>query len=260
MGNDGPVAGHSRRRGPRRGLANRLRHLFGLRQVFIVDGVRYREVTVEPLRHALSRKGPGFKEFDVAFPGGAAGTGGGVMRIRCTPRRVFADLSAGRLVAVCDAAGPLLRPGMRVLLLEGGTGDAGAFLGRRVAPSGAVVSLDGDTDSIEYAQKRYRLQNVSYEVGGIDGLAGETDGAFDAVIAVEPGAMGVEAPGLAEAWRVVRAGGWLMLAGERPVSEVEASAREACAAAESVSLPADGRDGWSLVVAVKPREAAPRHE
>src|SRR4029078_2618609 len=102
------------------------------------DGVRYREATIEPLRHALSRKGRGFKEYDAAFPDGHA------MRIRCTASRVFADLSTPRLAPVYERAEPLLRPGMRVLILGGGTGDAGAFIAGRVAPSGAVVSLERD--------------------------------------------------------------------------------------------------------------------
>lgn len=220
-----------------------------------MDGVRYREVTAEPLRHALSRKGPGFKEFDATFP---ARAGGGTMRIRCTPRRVFADLSptGGRLSAVCEAAAGWLRPGMRVLILEGGTGDAAAFVAGRVAPSGAVVSLERDEESVAYAQRRYRLANVSHEVGGIEGLAGETDGAFGAVIAVESGPEAAEgsAGELGEVWRVVAPGGWAMFAAERPVSEVESAVRVACDGAESVQHIGDPRDGWSLVVAVKAAE------
>src|SRR5262245_45115586 len=128
--------------GPRRGLANRLRHALGMRQTLLVGGVRYRELSVEPLRRALSRKGSGHKDYDVAFPDG------GGMRIRCTPQRIYADLSLSPRAYVCDHAGALLRPGMRVLVLGGGTGDAGARLGRLVAPSGAVVSLDRDRESV----------------------------------------------------------------------------------------------------------------
>lgn len=195
------------KRRPRRGLSNRLRHALGMRQVFVVDGVRYREITIEPLRRALSRKGTGTKEYDVTFADGST------MRIRCTAQRVYADLMESRLTPVCEAADEFLRPGMRVLVINGGTGDAGAHIAGRVAPSGAVVSLEMDEESVEFAQRRYRLPNASFERGGIEGLNGETDGAFNAVVAFDPdGPRPAAESVLGELWRVVAPGGALVIA------------------------------------------------
>jgi SAM-dependent methyltransferase len=238
-----------RSHGPTRGIANRLRHALGMRQILTIAGVRYREATIEPLRHALSRKGPGYKDYDAAFAGGAS------MRIRCTPTRVYADLAPPRLAAVCERAESLLRPGMRVLLLEGGTGDAAAFIAGRVAPSGAVVSLDRDSESVEYAQKRYRLPNASYELGGIDGLTGETDGAFSAVIAVDPITETADPhPILTELWRVVAPGGWLMLA-LTPGPRCDEIVGRLGAVSGAVSGPAmlpTPKDSWTIPLVTRP--------
>jgi SAM-dependent methyltransferase len=253
-----------------RRLSVRLRHAVGVRQTYEVDGVRYRELSTERLKHALSKKGRGFKEFDVVFRGGAP------MRISATPRRVFADVSGPRLLGVYQRVEPVLRPGMRALLLSSGTGYAGEWVASRVAPSGAVVALDEDQQSIAYAQRRYPVANVSFEVGGIEALSGETDGAFDAVMAV--GAIGEgQDPEtvLRELWRVVAPAGWLMAAcparggardsagaacipGDRLMEQVTevAGARDSAhpTPAPTVSAIGDERDGWAVVVALKPIE------
>ena len=196
-----------------RGLSVRLRHAVGLRQTFTVGDVRYRELTTERLRHALSRQGPGYKDYEVMFPGHAGGGDHAGMRIRATPDRIFADLVGPRLLPLYARAETILRPGMRALILEGGTGYAAEWVASRVAPSGAVVSLDRDQHAVQYAQKRYTTPNISFELGGLDALAGETDGAFNAAIAVaalresdNPGAA------IAELWRVTGPAGWLLIA------------------------------------------------
>jgi SAM-dependent methyltransferase len=222
-----------------------------MRQAYLVDGVRYREVTVEPLRHALSRKGPGFKDYDATFSDGST------LRIRCTARRVYADLAPSRLAAVCDAAERLLRPGMRILILEGGTGDCGAFVAGRVAPSGAVVSIDRDAESIEFALRRYRNTGSAFEVGGIEGLAGETEGAFRGVIAVEPLAATDNADAvLRELWRVVAPTGWLLVASPPGEQADQAIGRlDAVVDGQQPTILADGKDGWVIAVVMRPAEA-----
>src|SRR5689334_8792265 len=130
----------------RRSLGNRLRHLLGFRQSFRIAGVRYRELSPESLRHALSRSGPGFKDYDATFADGTT------MRVRCTRHRAFADLVAPRLLEVYQLAVRRIKPGMRILIPHGGTGYAGAWAAGRVAPSGAVVSLESDEESVTYAK------------------------------------------------------------------------------------------------------------
>ena len=56
-------------------------------------------------------------------------------------------------------------------------------LAARVGPSGAVVALDPDHESIRYARRRYTDSNIAWEIGGIGSLEGELDGSFDVVIA-----------------------------------------------------------------------------
>jgi SAM-dependent methyltransferase len=267
---------------PARGVGPRLRSLVGLRKAFSVAGVRYREVTAERLRHALSRQGPGSKEYKVSFPGGRS------MVITCTPARGFADITGPRLLTPLQRIEPVLRPGMRVLIVEGGTGYIAEWAAARVAPSGAVVSLDRDRQSVLYAQRRYRVANTAFEHAGIDALAGETDHAFGGVIAVEAMREGDEpVPFLRELWRVVAPGGWLAvgcpvepwpaLRVRDPlpplafsVDELHAAVREAVAPAPSADgeLPAgrgpapdpaitqlgDAKDGWAMIAAVRAPE------
>lgn len=183
----------------------RTRRMLGLRRTVRAEGVKYTERTAEPLHRALSRHGQGVKEFDAEFAEGSR------MRITCTRDRVYADLSRPSRLEAIEAAEAVVMPGMRVLVLEGGTGWAGERVSRRVGPSGAVVSLDRDEESVKFAQRRYRLKNVAFEIGDVNSVKGETDGAFDAAIAI--GAFtdaDVRAP-LEEIWRVVGPGGTLVL-------------------------------------------------
>jgi 2-polyprenyl-3-methyl-5-hydroxy-6-metoxy-1,4-benzoquinol methylase len=264
-----------------RGLGVRLRHIVGLRQTFTVAGVRYREHTTQRLRHALSRQGPGYKDYEVVFPGAMA------MQIRATPQRVFADLTGPRLLPVYQRAASILRPGMRALLLESGTGYAAEWVATRVAPSGAVVALDRDHTAIAYAQKRYVIPNVSFELGGVEALAGETDGAFNAVIAVDAiGSAEDSAAVVRELWRAVAPAGWLMIAapaalasraevhiddggavppGGTPtlhsaLADAIGGARGGSSEPERAPVPptistlGDERDGWTAIAAFRPAE------
>lgn len=266
----GSVGGEPQRRPVRAvdRLGRRMRRLLGIRQRFIVEGVRYREATTEPLRRALSRKGSGAKEYDVRFADGAT------MRIRATAARQYADLVGARMLEPYAAVGEMIVPGARVLALESGTGRVGAWLAERVGPSGAVVALDRDEESIAYAQRRYGAPNVAYEAGGEETLAGELDGAFDGVLAMGALREGQEAAAvLRELWRVVGQGGWMAVGAPasaeggvaRPRGELvmaegelislvrgvaEGKEGEAEAAPGRVSVaPVAGVEGYAIVVA-----------
>ncbi len=239
---------------------NALRRILGLRRSFVTGGVRYTERTVEPLHRSLSRKGPGFKEFDAEFPDGTR------MLIRCTARRVFADLAAPSLMPVYRRAEPLVTPGMRALVIQSGTGYAPEWLAGLLGPSGAIVALDRDEESIRYARARYALGVVSFEVGGIAELSGETDGAFELVLAI--GALlnsDDESKVLGELWRVVGRGGRLVVGaprGEpgaaggapdepRALTSAELTGRltEICGEPGVVFPLGDDHDGWVTVAA-----------
>jgi 2-polyprenyl-3-methyl-5-hydroxy-6-metoxy-1,4-benzoquinol methylase len=253
-----------------------------MRSVFVAAGVRYREITAERLRHALSRQGPGSKDYKASFPGGRS------MVITCTPVRVFADITGPRLQPVLERIEAVLRPGMRVLIVEGGTGYMAEWVAARVAPSGAVVSLDRDHQSIMYAQRRYRIANTAFEHAGVDALAGETDHAFNGVIALESLKEGDDpVPFLKELWRVVAPEGWMVVACPAepwpplrvrdplpPLAmasdELRAATMQAChdrarppedpehgrpiGSPPGVSVLGDAKDGWSIVAAVKGAE------
>lgn len=173
-------------------------------------GVRYRERTTEPLHRALSERGPGHKDYDALFSDAPP------MRIRCSATRRYADILGPRLLEPYRLADPFVRPGMRVLDPRAETGFGAAALAERVGPSGAVVALDPDHESVRFARRRYALPNVSFEIGGVESLAGELDGAFDVIVAVD--ALRVGPPEgadhhrvLEELWRVLAPGGPLVV-------------------------------------------------
>ena len=188
-----------------------LRVLLGIRRALWVGQTRYKELGAEPLQHALSRRGSGAKEYRVRFADGRR------MIIAATRHRHYADLVGPRGLEVYQALGSALRPGMRIVALESGTGYIGEWLSAVVGPSGAVVALDTDTEAVRYARSRYKLDNVAFEAGGIDSLGGETAGAFDAALAIcaladEESAV----TALRELWRVLAPGGLLIAAAELP--------------------------------------------
>lgn len=198
--------------------ARLLRAAIGVRQWRVIAGVRYTEVTTEPLARALSERGSGGKEYALSFPGGRR------MRIRVTPTRPYADLSGPAFLPLYAAAEPFLRPGMRVLAIRSGTGYVAEWLSHRVGPSGAVVALDDDNESIRYARWRYPLSNVAFETGGAETLAGESDGAFDAAMLAHALRDGEDAAKIiADVWRVVAPGGWLLVTAPRGVPTRRAS-------------------------------------
>lgn len=238
-------------------LGSRLRRVLGLRQSFSVGGVRYRECSNETLRSAMSKRGTGRKAYDVSFRDGSR------MTIECTRDRCFADLAPPPNLPMLLRTERLLRPGMRVLVIPGGTGFSAAMIAGRVAPSGSVVAIEPDAQSVEYARHRYPIQNVSYECGGVAELRGELDGSFDAVVAIEPRPVPPGERDVVELWRLIAPGGWLLVA--HPTAATEPGRAESLremlggiCRSESAGHPdstshigslGEGRDGWVGAVA-----------
>lgn len=203
-----------RRRRWRRRVARwveRASRVLGLRRTIRVDGVRYRERTRDPLRRSLTRAGGGVKEYDVRFPPGP-GRKRATMRIRCTPERMYADVGPTRRPALYGRLRELVRPGMRVFELGCGTGAGTERLGVLVGPSGGVVAVDRDRESIRFARQRYLSAQLGFEIGWTETLAGELDGAFEVVVAIDAliGNDRADFETLTELWRVVGEGGRLI--------------------------------------------------
>lgn len=204
-----PIAGPAPRSAAARvwwRLKHRARRLLGVRRGFKVDGVYYKETTPELLSRALSRRGRGEKEYRATFPDGTK------MLIHCSARRPYADIMGPVVLPHYQRAQAMIRPGMRVLALPCGTGNAVAWLADRVGPSGAVVALDHDNESITYALRRYPRPNVAFEIGDAGALAGEVDGSFTAAFVVQLDPDRIDLTMLPEVWRVVAPGGWVLLA------------------------------------------------
>ncbi|GIK17897.1 MAG: methyltransferase domain-containing protein [Leptolyngbya sp. PLA2] len=190
-------------RDPRPGLLAALARLLPRRPGVVIDGVRY----VERFRPGALRIGRArVREYDVRFPDGDRA------RIRCTPRRQYADLVGDWPLIPYRVAATRIRPGMRILDARCGTGCGAALLAEAVGPSGAVVALETDGESIRYARRRYPAPVIAFELDDHASLHGELDGAFDAVVAVGALRAGADhAADAAELWRVVAPGGWLLL-------------------------------------------------
>ncbi|HLO41766.1 MAG TPA: methyltransferase domain-containing protein [Phycisphaerales bacterium] len=205
-----PLAVRAMRRTAR--IMDQVRALLGLQRTISINGVRYIETGSESLRRALSRRGGGSKEYIAEFSDGHR------MLIHCTHRRVFADLMDARLMPCYEMLLPYLRPGMRVLDFGCSTGFGAAWLLDAVGPSGAVVAIDRDRQSIEFAQRRYAAPNAAFEEGWINALSGETDGAFDLVVALDAFQNDDEpVAALKELWRVLKPGGWMLIVTPAPL-------------------------------------------
>ncbi len=197
-----------------------IRFILGLHERIVINGVRYKERTQDSLRRALSRRGAGYKEYAVRFPQGRR------MRIKVTPWRWYEDLTGPVTLPLFERIEELIRPGSRLLAVRAGTGYAAAYLADRVGPSGAVVCLDDDDESIRYARWRYPRPNVAYEDTNArpphKDLAGETNGSFDAAILVNAFRNTDDmAELLAECMRVVAQGGWIYIVAPAPHDETE---------------------------------------
>jgi SAM-dependent methyltransferase len=186
------------------------RAALGLRRGRHAGGVYYKELSPVRLARALSRRGPGHKDYRVTFPGGAKQV------IRASHARCYADLTGAEGVHRYVRLAHAVRPGSRVLEVAAPpalTGYTADYLGALVGPSGAVVALVPDEEGARFAQARYARDNVGVEhlPGPLEGaLAGETNGAFDAAIALGLDTL-PEGPehALRELWRALAPAGWL---------------------------------------------------
>lgn len=162
-------------------VASRLR----ARSTRVVDGVRYRERRPNAVKGLLPTSSPDSREYEVRFPGIADRTQR-PMRIRASRLRIYDDLTPDPRVELCRALDRLIRPGDRVLLLGSGTGAAASKLAYLVGPSGGVVALDRDGESVRFARQRYTDAQTGFELGWTETLSGELDDAFDAIVAADP--------------------------------------------------------------------------
>lgn len=235
--------------------SHRVRSSLGIRRGVKVRGAYYKELTAESLQRALSRKGRGWKDYRVTFPDGSK------LIIRCSAQRVFDDLmgplgfDAGQ--GVIAPLIEIIRPGSRLLLLNAGTGAAGAWLGAAVGRSGAVVALEEDEQSVAFASRRYPRPNVSFERGSIDELTGETDASFEGAAVLRPLLPGEEASALREVWRIVAPGGWLLVTCAPGQGEAITALIKTLPAGDAAGLRSDGLGGPDLVFATKAAEPAP---
>ena len=191
------------------------------RRRVVVSGVVYRELSGVSLRRALAETGPGVKEYEVRFPTPSGAMTSAQypyresMRIRFTHRRRFADVGHDPRVRFVRALRGVVRPGDRVLDLGCGTGAGSAELAAGVGPSGGVVAINRDGESIRFARQRYRADHLAYELGWLDTLSGELDGAFHVVVGLDVFRDAEDDPAksraIAEVWRVLRPGGTVLL-------------------------------------------------
>jgi len=181
----------------------------------IIDGVRYKERRPGTFSGVFTSTEHGVREYEVRFPNSDARAR--PMRIRATPTRIFDDLTPDPRRTLVKSLDAVVRPGDRVLDLGCGTGAASHHLAYLVGPSGGVVALDRDGESIRFARQRYASPQLGYELGWIETLAGELDGAFDTVVAVDPLRDTPNEPErdrrVEELLRVLRAGGHLFCIG-----------------------------------------------
>ncbi len=168
-----------------------MRSLGMIRRKIVVDGVAYRERNNLSLRRAMSGSGSGVKEYDVRFghPGGELRSAQypfrDSLRIRYTHKRLYSDLGHDPRVRFAGLIKQYVRPGSRVLDLGCGTGGGSAVLGGFVGPSGGVVAVHRDGESIRFARQRWRCDHLAFELGWIETLEGELDGSFDVAVAVD---------------------------------------------------------------------------
>ncbi len=209
------------------------RSSLGIRRGRHIGTCYFKELTAQRLGRALAaRRGggsggtragggaPGFKDFRVTFADGTK------MVIRCTRQRCYADLMGDDGLHRYARVGHMLRPGSRILEICSApltTGYTGAWLARMTGESGGVVSIIPDEQGARFAAQRYDFRNLSIEpIDAADdhgaaaiaqALAGETGGAFHAVIHLGLPTQPRHRDALMrELWRVLAPGGW-MLAG-----------------------------------------------
>ncbi len=235
------------------------------RRRIVVGGVVYRELSGVSLRRALSETGPGVKEYAVRFPipvgelEGAQHAHREGMQIRFTHRRRYADLGHDPRVQFVRALRGVVRPGDRVLDLGCGTGAGSAELAHWVGPSGGVIAINRDGESIRYARQRYRANHLAYELGWLDTLSGELDGAFRAAVVFDLFRDAPDDPSrsraITEIWRVIADGGSVVLVSTDETDCDAYERRLAGLGAEGMArLGPDPVLGWVGMMAGKPEK------
>ena len=230
-----------------------------------VAGVVYRELSGVSLRRALDDAGSGVKEYEVRFPmprgelNSAQHPHREDMRIRFTRRRQYADLGHDPRVRFVRSLRGLVRPGQRVLELGCGTGASSARLAAEVGPSGGVIAINRDGESVRFARQRYRADHLAFELGWLDSLNGELDGSFDIVLAVDLFRDAADDPSrsrtISEVWRVLSPGGYMLLMFTDPTQLSAHERRLAGLGAESVEvIDPDPVLGWAALRALKPEK------
>jgi SAM-dependent methyltransferase len=182
--------------------------------------VYYKELSAEPLVRALSRRGRGFKDYRATFADGSK------MLVRCSPGLCYADLMGPEGLHRYEQLAGWIRPGGRVLDVPPtamSTGYTGAYLAGLVGSAGSVVCVLVDEAGAAFAGRRYPPGaglNLALEAaaGPEDiavTMAGEVEGAFDAIIVLEPTQAHAPLPTLVrELARLLAPGGRLMLGDE----------------------------------------------
>lgn len=230
----------------------------GPARVVEVEGVRYRERRPRPLRSAFGAE-PGVREYEVFFPDADARRR--PMRIRATPTRLYDDLTPDPRVEMVRRLDTTVRPGDRVLELGCGTGGASRHLAYLVGPSGGVVALDRDGESVRFARQRYAGDQLGFELGWVETLSGELDGAFDCVVVTDPFRDARNAPererALDEILRVLRPGGHLLCLGSSD-EPAELARRELSGRGLETSGDQIRSGGWRGHLWRRPSDARPR--
>jgi len=191
-------------------VAARAAALVGLPTLIRKDNAVFRERDPISLDKALEPAGPGVKEYDVRFATGET------MRLRATNQRIYADLTRSWRLPIYHALAQRIRPGDRVLDLHAGTGEGTDLLAHAVGPTGGVVALEQDAESVRFARRRYPHPHLAWEMaertgGGVATLRGELDHAFNAAAAVLPPHADRATDPLAELWRTIHPNGTLLL-------------------------------------------------
>jgi SAM-dependent methyltransferase len=254
-----PTPARTRQSGLAR-LLNRLAAI-GPGRVVTAEGVQYRERRARPagpLRTPFTQPEPGVREYEVRFPD--ADQRKRPLRIRATPTRIYDDLTPDPRVELIRTLDDVVTPGQRVLELGCGTGAGSRHLAHLVGPSGGVVSLDRDGESVRFARQRYPADQLGFELGWTETLSGELDAAFDAVVCVDPfrndPGPAERARTLDELARVLRPGGRLLCIGSS--DEIAENARRALCehALDPAGRPARV-GGWRATHWVKPAPQPP---